>query len=54
MSATGAARGDLTRWTVCALVVVGLHGAGGGALLGWQDPIGWGGGSSAIEIELAQ
>jgi periplasmic protein TonB len=53
MSATGAARGDLTRWAVCALVVVGLHAAAGGALLGWHDPIGVSDESPAVVVDLA-
>jgi len=52
MSAIGAARGDLTRWVVCAVVVVGLHAGGGAALLTWRDPIGVSDASAAIIVDL--
>jgi protein TonB len=52
MSTIGAARSDLTRWAISAVVVIGLHAIGAATLLAWHDPVGWGDGSSAIVIDL--
>jgi periplasmic protein TonB len=53
MSASAAARGDLTRWLVAAVVVVGLHALAGAGLMGWHDPLGVADASSAVVVDLA-
>jgi len=53
MTAGAAARGELTRWLACAIVVVGLHAGGGAALLAWHDPVGVGDESDAVVVDLS-
>jgi periplasmic protein TonB len=53
MTAIASARGDLTRWVACTIVVVGLHALGAAALLAWHDPIGVADESSAVVVDLA-
>jgi protein TonB len=53
MTARDAARGDLTRWIACAVVVAGLHGGGVAALVAWHDPLGVADGDSEVVVDLA-
>jgi protein TonB len=48
-----AAAGDLTRWAMSAVVVVGLHALGAAALLAWHDPAGVGDESAPVVVDLA-
>jgi protein TonB len=52
MTASAAARGDLTRWIASAAVVIGLHAGGAAALVTWHDPLGVGDESDAVVVDL--
>lgn len=46
-------RAELRRWALSIVVVLGLHAAGAGMLMTWQDPLVAGEASDAIMVDLA-